>query len=232
MTESGFETSLRNIGICPTKKQLEQLASYCIFLEEYNKHTNLTAITEKEAVYLKHFYDSLTCLKHLKQNSKVLDFGTGAGFPGMVLAIFDPTSAYTLVDSVGKKTNFLKELKTKLDIQNVTIITARVEELKEDYLEHFDYIVVRAVAKLNTLLELGAPLLKIEGTLIALKSSLDGELEDTINASKKLGFVLEKKELFLLPISGDQRSIVLFQKQKTTPKKYPREFSQIKRNPL
>ena len=149
-----FKKEIIKLGINLTKEQLDKLKIYCDFLMEYNKHTNLTAIKTKEEIYLKHFYDSLTLIKviDLTKEDTLLDIGSGAGFPGMVLKIFFPNLHVYLIDSNNKKTKFLEELKDKINVDNIEIINNRIENITKDFLNSIDVVTARAVTNLTVLL--------------------------------------------------------------------------------
>lgn len=232
MNKDLFLEELKNINIELSPKQIEQLDKYCDLLLEYNKHTNLTAIKEKELVYLKHFYDSLTINKYIKKNDNVLDIGTGAGFPGMVLAIVRPDITITLLDSNNKKIKFLEYLKNELNITNVTLIHDRAEKFAHENLEKFDVVTSRAVARLRILLELSIPVLKINGIFIGMKANLDEELEESIITIELLNSEILKREMFKLPIENSNRENILIIKNNHCNHEYPREYDKIIKKPL
>ena len=162
----------KEIGVELTDNQLNQFEKYYNLLVEWNEKINLTAITEKQEVYFKHFADCVYLAKFLKQGASVCDIGTGAGFPGLVLKIIRPDINLTLVDSLNKRINFLNLVKTELGLQNVECLHFRAEDkaFKEQYLNSFDYVVARAVARLNTLTEYCLPYVKVGGSFLAMKS--------------------------------------------------------------
>ena len=224
-------SSLKELNIELTSYQQEQLIKYKDFLIEYNKHTNLTAITNEEDIYLKHFYDSLTITEAINlDNQKVLDIGTGAGFPGLVLKIVYPNIDLTLLDSNNKKITFLKELTIKLNI-NVNLINKRAEEYIIDNRESFDIVVSRAVANLNTLVELSIPYVKVNGYFIAMKANAKEEIDNSHNAIKILGSNIDGIIEFKL-INNDPRTLIIIQKNKETNIKYPRRYEKIIKQPL
>ena len=224
-------SSLKALNIELTTYQQEQLITYKDFLIEYNKHTNLTAITNEEDIYLKHFYDSLTITKIIDlSNQKILDIGTGAGFPGMVLKIVYPELDITLLDSNNKKITFLKELSSKLNIK-VNLINDRAEEYIKDNRESFDIVVSRAVANLNTLSELSLPFVKVNGYFIAMKANVNEEINNSINALKILNSNIEEQLEFKL-INNDLRTLIKIKKNKKTDNKYPRRYEKIIKQPL
>lgn len=234
MNKQEFINKVGELGINLTEEQLNQLDTYCNFLLEYNSHTNLTAIKEEEQVYLKHFYDSLTFIKALDvtKYNNLLDIGTGAGFPGMVLKIVYPELEVTLLDSNNKKINFLQELAKKLDLKKVDFYHGRAEDFCVKNRETFDIVTARAVTNMTALSELCLPLVKNNGYFIALKGSNQEELEDSKNAIKILGGQIEDTINFELPYEGGERNIVRINKQKNTPKEYPRRYDKIVKKPL
>lgn len=234
MSESEFIKQLEEIGITLTELQQKKLKEYCTFLLEYNSHTNLTAIKDPNAVYLKHFYDSLMAARYVDFHkiSSLLDIGTGAGFPGMVLKIVFPNIRVTLLDSNHKKTDFLKELVKRLQLSDIEIINARAEEYAQNHLEEFDMVTSRAVAKLRILVELGLPMLKIEGHFIALKGNCEEELEEALDTISIMGGKVAQKVEDNLPIEKSIRTFVDIEKFISTPTGYPRKYDKIVRNPL
>ncbi|MBQ6547214.1 MAG: 16S rRNA (guanine(527)-N(7))-methyltransferase RsmG [Bacilli bacterium] len=230
MNSDTFKEELKKLGIELNNKQEKQLEKYYEMLIATNKITNLTRIVEKEDVYLKHFYDSLTIVKviDLKQNLTLIDIGTGAGFPGLVLKIVFPNLKVTLLDSLNKRIEFLDKVIKELDLKDIKTVHSRIE----DYKEEFDIVTSRAVAKTNILLELSCNLAKINGYYILLKGELNQELKDSETAIKELKLELEKKEEFLLPIENSKRTIIKLKKLDKVDSKYPRNFTQIKKNPL
>lgn len=234
MSETEFIKQLEEIGIILTELQQKKLNEYCTFLLEYNSHTNLTAIKDPNAVYLKHFYDSLMAAKYVDFHkiSSLLDIGTGAGFPGMVLKIVFPSIRVTLLDSNHKKTDFLKELVKRLQLSDIEIINARAEEYAQSHLEEFDMVTSRAVAKLRILVELGLPMLKTGGHFIALKGNCEEELEEALDTISIMGGKVAQKVEDNLPIEESIRTFVDVEKFTSTPTGYPRKYDKIVRNPL
>ena len=201
-------------------------------LEKYNQHTNLTAIKEERDIYLKHFYDSLTIVKviDLNQVDSLLDIGSGAGFPGMVIKIFFPNINVTLLDSNNKKTKFLESLAQLLNI-DVNIVNQRVEEYSQDNLNKFMVVTSRAVANLRILAELSLPLVKENGYFIPLKGNLDKTLEDSIDTIKIMGGKIINRVEFNLYENNGMRNILLIEKIKKTDFKL-RSYEQIIKKPL
>lgn len=228
----------KKINIELTEEQLKQFERYKQLLVEWNNKINLTAITEDYQIIMKHFIDSLEVVKYIKENSKIIDVGTGAGFPGIVVAIyFDKKLKITLMDALNKRINFLNEVIKELRLSNVEIVHARAEELsrKEEYRQKYDYALSRAVAPLNILLEYDIPFIKINGKCLLLKGSKTNE---EINNSKKaldalnsnISNIYEYK--YIIDDEEYKRSIVEIIKEKNTSDKYPRNYGKIKKNPL
>ena len=233
MNQNEFLDYLKKIGIILDEKKQSQLKNYASFLLEFNKHTNLTSITRIEEVYLKHFYDSLTLTKiYSFSNERVLDVGTGAGFPGLVLAIVFPSLQVTLLDSNNKKTTFLKECVNLLDLKNVEVITSRAEEYTKVHREEYDVVTSRAVSNLRILLELNLPSIKVGGYFLAMKGNALQELEEAKNALKKLNSKIEEQQEFELPLEAGHRTLIKIKKEEITPLLYPREYSKIKKKAL
>lgn len=234
MTINDFINELELLGIKPTEEQLNKLDAYATMLIEYNKKFNLTAITKKEDIYLKHFYDSLTITKAIDLSGylKILDIGTGAGFPGLVLKIFFPNIELTLLDSNNKKILFLNEVIKELDLKNVNCIHSRAEELPNNYKEYFDLVTSRAVAHLRILTELAIPYLKVNGLFIPLKGNIEEELQESTNTITKLKSEVINIINFNLPIENSTRNIVTIKKCSSTPTIYPRAYDKIKKKAL
>ena len=216
-------------------KQTEQFFEDMNLLIEWNKKMNLTAIIEPEEIILKHFIDSMTILKNIENGAKIVDVGTGAGFPGIPLSIMKSDLKITLVDSLNKRLIFLQEVVHKLQLKNVEIIHARAEEFGQNkkYRENFDIATSRAVANLATLSEYLIPLVKVGGKVVAMKASeLQQEVEDAKKAINILGGKIEKIEEFNLPQSDIGRTIVTIKKEKQTPNKYPRKPGTPSKEPI
>ena len=225
----------RDLGVRFSVEQIEQFFEYMNLLIEWNEKMNLTAITDPEEIILKHFIDSITILKEIEDNSKVVDVGTGAGFPGIPLSIMNPTLKITLVDSLNKRLIFLQEVVNKLNLKNIEIIHARAEEFGQNkkYRESFDIATSRAVANLSTLSEYLIPFVKVGGKVISMKAA---EAQEEINEAKKaievLGGKIEKIEEFNLPQSDIGRTVILVKKEKQTPNKYPRKPGTPSKEPI
>ena len=233
MTQNEFIKALNNINVTLTQNQLDQLNKYYELLVEYNKVMNLTGITEKEEVYLKHFYDSLTIIKIIDLNNidSLCDIGTGAGFPGLVLKIVFPNLKITLLDSLNKRIEFLKIVINELGLKNIEVIHTRAEEYALNNRNKFDITTARAVAHTSILLEYAIPLTKIGGYFIPLKANMETEINEIDNAINELNVELIEKQEFKLPIEESNRTILLFEKLKDN-KKYPRKYSEIKKKRL
>ncbi len=233
MTQNEFITSVSKLGITLTTEQLNMLNTYKEFLQEYNKHTNLTRIVTDEDIYLKHFYDSLTIVKAIDLNNinNLLDIGTGAGFPGMVLKIVFPKINVTLLDSNNKKIKFLQELSKKLNI-NVEIINDRVENYVKNNLNKFDIVTSRAVANMRVLTEISLPLVKVGGYFIALKGIMDDNLEDSRETIAILNGEITNIITFNLHDNEGIRNIIVIKKKKETQINNLRTYDKIIKKPL
>lgn len=231
-----FADACRELNITLSESQLEQFHRYYELLIEWNSFMNLTAITEYEEVLEKHFLDSLALVKvaDLEKDVKLLDIGTGAGFPGIPLKIAFPQLQVVLLDSLGKRVKFLNHVMEQLGLTQIAAIHGRAEDFSRDkqYREQFDLTVSRAVANLSSLSEYCIPYTKIGGKFISYKSGkVEEELETARNAISILGGKLEKIEKFSLGTAGE-RSFVVIGKKKETPKKYPRKAGMPSREPL
>lgn len=216
-------------GITLNQKQKEQFEIYYNELIEWNTKVNLTAITEKEEVYIKHFYDSILLHKALKfTNQSILDVGSGAGFPSIPLKIVYPDINVTIIDSLNKRITFLNHLVEKLEIK-ATLIHGRAEE--HELINHYDLVTARAVSNLRMLGELCIPFVKKSGYFLSLKGpKAKEELNESKTMLKKLNTKLE--EVIEYQVEDGNRVLLVFQKIQNTNKKFPRRFSQIKSNPL
>ncbi len=233
MSEIEFITYLKLLNVDINDNQINQLKKYYRMLIDYNSKINITSIVEEKEVYLKHFYDSITLVKSidLKDNLKVCDIGSGAGFPGLVLKIMFPNLVVTLIDSVTKKTNFLNQVIKELNLTNIKVINDRVEDFSNNNKEKYDLVTCRAVSKLNIISELCIPLLKVNGYFIPMKSEISDELKDT-NFLLKLDSKIEKIFNFNLPIENSKRTLIKIRKLKKTNQIYPRKYKIIKERPL
>ena len=223
------------IDIKFTEEQLNQFYKYMNLLLEWNEKINLTAITDPNEVILKHFIDSLTINKYIKENSTLADVGTGAGFPGIPLKILRPDLKITLVDSLNKRINFLNEVINKLNLVNIETVHSRIEDFGKDkkYRESFDFVTARAVANLAVLSEYLLPIAKVGGQCVCMKgSSVEEELSNGKNAIKVLGGKIKNIDEFVLPDSDMSRNVIIIDKIKNTPNKYPRKAGIPVKEPL
>lgn len=232
-----LELSKHNFEL--TNKQKQQFKLYFKMLIEVNEHVNLTRITEEDEVYLKHFYDSITPLftfgAVFKDGATLCDVGAGAGFPSIPLKILKPGLKVTIVDSLQKRLNFLKDLISELGLTDVELVHGRAEDVGQNklYRERFDIVTARAVARMSVLSEYCLPLVKKGGYFVALKGpKAEDELDDGKKALEVLGGKLIKDEELTLPESEEERTLVLVQKVKPTPKKYPRQAGTPRRKPI
>lgn len=232
-----FKNGLQQLHIELSEKQMEQFLQYYEMLIEKNKVMNLTAITEFDEVVEKHFLDSVSLTQQLDlhQSLKVLDLGTGAGFPGIPLKIVFPELEITLMDSLNKRVLFLQDVISSLQLQNIEAVHGRAEEAAKNkkYRESFDLCVSRAVANISTLSEYCLPFVKIGGSFISYKSStIEDELKDGKKGIAILGGKVKDVYKFTLSDSKLQRSFVIIEKEKKTPKAYPRKAGTPSKDPL
>ena len=234
MNKELFFEELKKLGINPTADQMQKLEIYYHTLVEWNAKTNLTAITKEEDVYLKHFYDSLTIVKGIDLTTieSLLDVGSGAGFPGIVLKIFYPHLKLDIIDANNKKIMFLNYLIQKLSLENITLIHNRAEKYALENKEKYDLVTARAVANLNTLIELCLPMVKVNGYFIAMKGNASEELKEISKELEILGGKIVSQLEFNLPIENSQRTIIKIVKTKKTPVGYPRVYDKIIKKPL
>lgn len=232
MTKEEFikKLSVQNVNL--NGVQIEQLDTYASFLKEYNEKINLTAICEYEEVLDKHFYDSLLLSFNKEIKGSLVDVGTGAGFPGVVLKIVYPDLKVTLIEPLKKRCVFLNELIEKLGLKDIEVINSRGEDFSLTNREKYDFVTARAVSNLNMLIEICGAMVKIGGYFIALRG-LNGkeEIENASLAIKKMGFDVENINEFELN-DGSKRIIAYLKKIGPTPKVLPRNYSIIKRKPL
>ena len=237
MKPEEFYTHLADLGFPFTDRQKEQYERYFELLVEWNEKINLTAITEKDEVYLKHFYDSIApILQGLIENQpiRLLDIGAGAGFPSLPMKILFPELDVTIIDSLNKRINFLHLLAEELDLSRVHFYHGRAEDFAQDkaFRAQFDLVTARAVARMQVLSELTIPYLKVGGRLLALKASnAPEELEEAKNALNLLFSKVEDNLQYELP-NGDPRYITVVEKKKETPNKYPRKAGLPNKRPL
>ena len=232
MNLNEFKVEVDQLGIKVTEEEISKLEKYALLLKDWNEKINLTAITEKEQVFLKHFYDSLTLVQiiDLSKVDSICDLGTGAGFPGVVLKIFFPNLKLTLVDALNKRINFLDVVVKELNLENVTLVHARAEEYGKNHRECFDVVTARALSSFPILLEYGIPLLKTCGHLIAMRGLNDSV--DGVNALKVLNSKINNIIEFKLPFEESNRTLVDIVKISQTSLKYPRRYAEIKKKPI
>ena len=237
MKPETFYNLLAEQNLPLSDQQKKQFERYFELLVEWNEKINLTAITDKEEVYLKHFYDSIApILQGLIPNEtiKLLDIGAGAGFPSLPMKILYPQLDVTIIDSLNKRINFLQLLAQELDLDDVHFYHGRAEDLAQDknFRAQYDFVTARAVARMQVLSELTIPYLKVGGKLLALKAS--NAPEELLEAKNALNFLFSKVEdnlSYALP-NGDPRYITVVEKKKETPNKYPRKAGMPNKRPL
>lgn len=225
---------LSEINIEINENKIDMFYLYMQELLEWNKKINLTAIEDENEIILKHFIDSLTVQKYIKNAQNIIDIGTGAGFPGIPLAIVNEKSNIVLLDSLNKRINFLNNVIQKLELSNVKAIHGRAEDLAKivQHREKYDIVISRAVAPFNVLLEYMLPFNKVNSYTIAMKGSNIEEVDIYNNALKKLGGKIEKIEKINLPNTDIKRNIIIVRKIEETPKKFPRKAGIPKKEPL
>ncbi len=227
-----LEEYLKISDIVLNERQIENLIKYLDLLIETNKVMNLTAIREEESILEKHFIDSLLLTKIIREDEKnIIDIGTGAGFPGLVLSIVYPDKNFLLVDSVKKKISFINTVIEKIGLKNVKTSTERAEELIKNNREKFDVALCRGVANLRIILEYLIPFLKVNGRFLPQKLNVN-ELEESKNALKTLNSEIINIYNFRLPISRDERIILEIVKKSKTNKIYPRAVGIPSKKPL
>lgn len=231
MTEQNFIEECKKLGIDISQNQIAQFKKYMSLLVEWNEKMNLTAITEENEVWEKHFYDSI--LPFVNCSFKTMcDVGSGAGFPGIPVKIVKPDLEITLVEPLQKRCKFLNEVVKELGLTKVHIENKRAEDFVKEKRESFECVSARAVARLSILMELCAPLVKVNGIMIALKGKNGHEeLEVASKAIDVLGMELEREEVDSLENQATRVNLY-FRKKKHTPAKYPRAYGQIKKKPL
>ena len=232
-----LENGFRELNIRINKKSIDELLLFRDMLLEWNKKINLTSITDNEEIFIKHFFDSATCMAtgYIKDGFEVVDIGTGAGFPGLVLKVLNKKMNITLLDSLRKRTNYLENIVINLGLKNVEIIHGRAEEYgnKEDYREKYDIALSRAVASINVLLEYCLPYIREGGYFLCQKGpKFKDELKEAEKALKVLGGEINEVKEFILPGSDIKRNIIVIKKIYKTPAKYPRKAGKPSSNPI
>lgn len=224
----------KELKINITDKEANDFYKYMTILLEWNNKINLTAITDEKNIILKHFIDSISVNKYIKNNRKIMDVGTGAGFPGIPLKILNKEIEFTLVDALNKRINFLKEVKNKLKMNNLILIHSRVEDLahNSEYRETSDIVLSRAVANLSVLVEYMLPFVKKDGYCICMKGpNINEEIKKAEKAIKILGGKIERIDNMILP-QNLERNIVVIKKIDNTPLRYPRKAGMPSKQPL
>lgn len=234
MNEEQFKNILAEHDILLTEKQEKQFRRYFELIQTWNEKLNLTSITQKEDVYEKHFYDCLTLSFVNELNNKTLiDVGTGAGFPAIPLKIAFPSLKVVALDSMNKRIDFVNLVIKELGLEGIETVVARAEDYAKDHREEFDYSTARAVSRLNILMELASPFVKVGGKFVALKGPLaKEEASECDGACKELKLDLTNKQKIILPKSFGKRYNLVYTKLDYTPNKYPREYNKMKKKPL
>lgn len=233
--ENSFKSFLEKIEIELDEKQIEQFYDYMQLLLKWNEKINLTAITQPQEIIIKHFVDSLTISKYIKENAKIIDVGTGAGFPGIPLKIYRNDIEVILLDSLNKRINFLNDAINKMGLDKIGAIHGRAEEFghNKEYREKFDIATSRAVANMATLSEYLIPFVKVNGMVVAMKGSdVKQEIDESKKAINVLGGKIFGVEEFNLPDTDIRRNVILIEKEKHTLAKYPRKAGTPSKEPL
>ena len=228
-------SAFKSINLDLTENEINTFKMYMDLLLEWNNKINLTAITEEDEIILKHFVDSCSIIKYIKNEDKLIDIGTGAGFPGIPLKVINKDIHITLMDSLNKRINFLNEVINKLSLENINAIHSRAEDLarNKDYREMYDVAVSRAVANLSTLSEYMLPFVKVGGKCICMKGpNIDEELENAKGAITKLGGRIKYIDNFKLGNTENERNIIVIEKIKETSKMFPRKAGLPSKEPL
>jgi len=232
MNEQRFIEEVKKLGISLSEDQLQQLKQFYEILIEENKVMNLTRIVEKEDVYLKHFYDSITIIKavDLTKIETLCDVGTGAGFPGIVLKIVFPNLKITLIDALQKRVNYLNRVIQNLNLKEIEAIHTRSEDYARKNREKFDIVTARAVANLSILSEITIPMVKVNGFFIAMKAQSAEEIKESHKIIQNLSSKIEKIDEFKLPIEESVRTLIKIKKLRETSHQYPRTMDKIKKS--
>ena len=230
-----LDQQARKIDIMLSEEQLQKFYKYMKLLLEWNEKINLTAIIEPKEIILKHFIDSLSIIKYIKNKNSLVDVGTGAGFPGIPIKIVLPEIKVILIDSLNKRITFLNEVISQLDLKYIEAVHSRVEDFarNKEYREKFDVATARAVAQLPIILEYLIPLTKVKGNIICMKGNkIDEEIKKSKKAISVLGGNLEKIDNFYLPDADIERNIIIVNKVEKTSSKYPRKAGIPSKNPI
>ena len=214
-------------------KQIDNLYNYMIGIIDWNDKVNVTAIVDEKMFIVKHFIDSLTINGYIKGKERIIDIGTGGGFPGIPLKIFNENSKFTLIDSVNKKLNVIRDITSRMEIKNLEVIHARAEDLanKDEYREKYDVATTRAVSNLSTILEYMLPFVKVGGMAVCMKGpNYINELNEAKKAIEILGGKFEKIETF--NIDDSERNIIIIKKVKKTPENFPRGQGKPLKEPI
>lgn len=232
-----FTSCLNENGLAEYTGLSDRMFILTELLLAYNSHTNLTAITDPEEIIAKHLADSLAVCRHIPQMASLLDVGAGAGFPSLPIAIARPDVTVTALDSTAKKLAFIDGAASELKLGNMNTLNRRAENVAHEtaFRERFTVVTARAVAQLNVLCELCLPLTAIGGKFIAMKGAgCDSEIEEALASIRILGGAMTENVTGNLIACGEpqKRCMIIIQKNRPTPKNYPRNFSQINKNPL
>lgn len=232
MNSDEFQKEIKKLGIELSIQQQDQLEAFYHQLIKWNQVMNLTRITEKEEVYLKHYYDSLTLAKiaDFRKIETFCDIGSGAGFPGIVLKIVFPHLKMTLIDSLKKRVDYLNTVIDQLKLENIQAIHIRAEDYAKQNKEAFDIVTARAVASLNTLLNYAIPMTKIKGSFLVMKGNVEEELKEALPLLSDLDCFIENKIEFSLPKENSQRTLLKITKEKQTKACYPKKTLGRKKN--
>lgn len=229
-----FLEEIKNNELEVTENQINQFYNYMIGIIEWNAKINVTAITDEKMFIVKHFIDSLTINKYINTSKSLIDIGTGAGFPGIPLKVMNPNTKITLIDSVNKKLNVIRDLSLKIGLENLEIIHTRAEDLaqKKEYREMYDIATTRAVSNVSTIVEYMLPFVKVNGLAICMKGpNFKEELDRAQKAIEILGGKIENIES--LNVGEElERNIIVIRKIKNTPNKYPRGQSKPLKEPI
>lgn len=235
MSKEVFKEGLDILGLELSEQKIESFFKYKELVLEWNKRLNLTAICDDKEFVIKHFLDSLTVLKYLgKIKGRLIDVGTGAGFPGIPLKIAVDNLDVSLLDSLEKRVKFLDNVINDLDLKNIHAMHSRAEDAGNDgnYRESYDFCVARAVASLPVLCEYCLPFVKVNGLFLAMKALKSSEIDDSKRALEILGGKVEDVIDFTLPLTDNNRKIIMIRKFRQTPTKYPRKSGKPSKNPL